>query len=90
VATGRENEAVMPETLRLHPLINLKAGQKVCRDRLENTGADSAEDVLPALTFDDPDVDSSPSQQVTEQQSGRPGADDRNVGSGLHRLHQNG
>ena len=44
------------------------------------TGADAAEDIIGALTFEDEGVDAGVVQQLAEEQSGRTGADNGDLG----------
>ena len=61
----------------------IRAGvlEQVDRDLLEHAGADAAEHVVGAALLDDQRIDAGLVQQRAEQQAGRAGADDDDLGA---------
>ncbi len=55
--------------------------QQVHGDLFEHAGTDAAEHVVGTALFDDDGVDAGCVQQLAEQQAGRAGADDGNLGT---------
>ena len=74
-------EAVVRQALRVQPRGHAGFAQQVHRHLLQHAGADAAEHVLGAALLEHDVVDAGAVQQRTEQQAGRAGADDGDLGA---------
>ncbi|MCY1556863.1 hypothetical protein D9M68_936600 [compost metagenome] len=81
VAGKHQLDAVVHRAFGLHALAHAGLGQQVHRDLLQDAGADAAQHIVAALALDDDVVDAGLVQQLAEQQAGRAGADDGDLGS---------
>ena len=76
-----EIDAVVPHPLALQPVAQAGARQQVDRALLEHAGAHPLDDVLFRAALEDHRVDPVPVQQMPEHESGRPAADDADLGT---------
>ena len=73
--------AVVAQALGVHAGAHAGALQQVDRGLLQDAGADATQHVVGAALLDDDGVDAGTVQQRAQQQSGRTGADDGDLGS---------
>ena len=74
-------DAVVHQPLAVHARTHARLVQQVDADLLQHPGADAAEHVLAAALLEQHGVDAGLGQQLAEQQAGRAGADDGNLGA---------
>src|SRR5689334_15748231 len=77
----RQLDAVVEKPFATHARAYAGLVEQVGRRLLEHAGSDAAQYVLAAASFQDDVVNAGAMQQLTEQQSRRPGADDRDLRS---------
>ncbi len=80
-AAERQLGAVVAQALGVHALAHAGAFQQVHRRLLEDAGADAAEHVVGAALLDDHGGDAGSVQQRAQQEAGRAGADDGDLGA---------
>ena len=71
----------MHQPLAQHPFAHLRLQEQIDGSLFQNTGANAADNVLAAAALEHHVVDAMQVQQLREQQSGRSGADDCDLGS---------
>ena len=72
-------DAAMSQRFGVQPFRDARQLQHVDRALLQHAGANAAEHVLGRAPLEDHGIDARSMQQLSEQQSGRPGADDGNL-----------
>ncbi|MNF99388.1 hypothetical protein D3C84_822810 [compost metagenome] len=73
-------DTLVDQAFGIHAFVDAGFAQQVNGALLEDTGTNAAEDVVRRLAFDDDVVDAGAMQQLTEQEAGRAGADDGDLG----------
>src|SRR5262249_12485154 len=73
--------ALMDETIGMHARADTGFIQQIHRDLFDNAGAHAAEYVVGGLSLQDDIVDASTLQELAEEQPGRTGADNDDLGS---------
>ncbi len=73
-------ETAMNQPLGVHALTYPGLAQQLYHALFKHAGADTPEHIIGRLPFEDKGVDASVVQQLAEEQTGRAGADDRNLG----------
>ena len=76
-----EVDAAVHQPLGVHALAQAELVHQVDRALLEHAGADAAQHVVAAALLDHHGVDAGLVQQLPEQQAGRAGADDGDLGA---------
>ncbi len=77
----RKLEAVVDQTLLVHPLAAAGAVEQVDGPDLQHPGANAPENVVAVDAVEDDVVDTRIGEQLAEQQPGRAGADDNDLGA---------
>jgi hypothetical protein len=76
-----DRDAVMHETLAMEPFADAGAVEQTDRPVLDQAGADAAQHIFAAALLENDVGDAVDLKQLPEEQAGRAGADDRDLGS---------
>ena len=81
LAAEGQLDAIVHQALAVHALAHARLVEQVDADLLQHAGADAAEHVVGAALLEHDVVDAGLVQQLAEQQAGRAGADDDDLGA---------
>ena len=81
LAAEGQPDAIVHQALAVHALAHARLVEQVDADLLQHAGADTAEHIVGAALLEHDVVDAGLVQQLAEQQAGRAGADDDDLGA---------